>query len=203
MRIVDSPFSLLFLLLMALIGILLLFKLENLLGKLSLNPYSVVHRKRYYQLFTSIFVHYDLIHLLFNLLTFYFFAPQLELTIGSIPFALLFLSSGIVASLPSLIKYRHNPYYYSLGASGAISGVIFSYILFYPTSRIYIFFFPLGIPSPLFALLYLFYCIYASKKESNINHEAHFWGAVWGLIFTIMFFPDSFLILLDWIKRIL
>ncbi len=203
MRIVDSPFSLLFLLLIALSGILLLFKFEILLGKLSLNPYSVVHRKRYYQLFTSIFVHYDLIHLLFNLLTFYFFAPQLELTIGSIPFALLFLTSGIVASLPSLIKYRHNPYYYSLGASGAISGVIFSYIMFYPTSRIYIFFFPLGIPSPLFALLYLFYCIYASKKESNINHEAHFWGAVWGLIFTILFFPDSLLIFLDWIKRIL
>ncbi len=203
MRIVDSPITIFVLLLIASSGILLLLKSNNLISKLSLNPYSIIHRKKYYQIFTSIFVHFDFIHLLFNLITFYFFAPQLELTIGSFAFALLFLTSGAVATLPSLIKYRHNPYYYSLGASGAISGVIFSYIMFYPTSRIYFFFFPLGIPSPLFAIIYLLYCIYASKKETNINHEAHFWGAVWGLIFTILFFPNSVLIFLEWIKIIL
>ncbi|MFN3305736.1 MAG: rhomboid family intramembrane serine protease, partial [Candidatus Kapaibacteriota bacterium] len=159
--------------------------------KFSLNPYSIVNRRKYYQIITHIFVHLDLIHLLFNTLTFFFFAPQLESTVNSTFFLVLFFTSGIFSTIPTIIKNKHNPHYYSLGASGAIAGVVFSYILFYPSSRIYIFMFPIGIPAPIFAIIYLAYCVYASKNySSNINHEAHFWGALWGLIFTIINYPQ-------------
>lgn len=138
------------------------------------------------------FVHSSFDHFLFNMLTFYFFAPQLEMTIGSINFAIIFIFSGFLAAVPAIIRFRNDPFYYSLGASGAISGVVFSYIYFYPNSRLYIFFSPLGIPAPLFALLYLLYCVYAAKHSRGaINHEAHFWGAIAGLVLTIIIFPKQ------------
>ncbi len=163
---------------------------DTILLKFSLNPYSIVYHRKFYQMITHIFVHLDVVHLLFNSLTFFFFAPQLESTVSRAFFILLFFTSGIFSTIPTIIKNKHNPQYYSLGASGAIAGVIFSYILFYPTSRIYIFLFPIGIPAPIFAIIYLAYCVYASKHHSsNINHEAHFWGALWGLIFSIFYYP--------------
>lgn len=197
----ENPITLVLFLLIAGIS-LLVIRSDNLKTAFALNPFSVLHRRKFYQLLTNIFVHYDLTHLIFNLLTFYFFAPQLEETIGSVAFAFLFLTSGVVSSFPSLIKYRNNPFYFSLGASGAVSGVVFSYILLYPMSRLYIFLIPIGIPAPLFALLFLLYCIYASKKETTINHEAHFWGAIWGLIYTILLFPESVSIFIWWMGKI-
>ncbi len=191
MTIVDSPVSIVILVLLALFYLISLASKDIVLQKFSLNPFSVVHSKQFYQIVTHIFIHLDFAHLLFNGLTFYFFAPHLEFIIGGDLLLLIFLTSGIVASLPSIIKQKDNPSYYSLGASGAISGVVFSYILFFPTSRIYIFFIPIGIPAPIFAMLYLAYCYYAGKNpETKINHDAHFWGAVWGLVLTAILFPD-------------
>jgi membrane associated rhomboid family serine protease len=198
----ETPITLILFILIAGTSLLALFKAGDLKSLLALNPFSVFHRKKYYQVLTNIFVHYDFTHLIFNLLTFYFFSPQLETTIGSFAFAVLFLTAGVVSSIPSLIKYRNNPLFFSLGASGAISGVVFSFIFLYPMSRIYFFFIPFGIPAPIFALLYLIYCIYASKRETTINHEAHFWGAVWGLVFTILIHPESVSIFLWWMGKI-
>lgn len=192
MDIFETPVSLSILTLIVVLSLVGFKGKEVFLEKYSLNPYSIFHYKKYFQLISHIFLHLDFAHLIFNALTFYFFAPKLELTIGSEFLGLLFLSAGVVSSVPSLIKHKNNPNYYSLGASGAISGVVFSFILFFPNSRIYVFFFPIGIPAPLFALLYLGYCIYASKYQyTNVNHDAHFWGAIWGLIFTILYYPKS------------
>lgn len=175
-----------------LLGILLIGKKQRYVLNLALNPFNVVHRKKIYLLITSLFVHVSYDHLLFNMLTFYFFASQLEITIGSVNFAIIYTCSGLLASTPAVIRFYNEPFYYSLGASGAISGVVFSYIYLYPNSRVYIFFLPIGIPAPLFAILYLIYCIFAAKHSKGIiNHEAHFWGAIGGLLLTIIIFPKQ------------
>lgn len=156
-----------------------------------LHPYSVVHHKKYYMIITSGFLHADMMHLMFNMLTFYFFAFQLELIIGSVNFFFLYFSSLIISNISTIIKNKNNYGYRSVGASGAISGVLFSYIMLNPGARIGIIFFPIGIPAPIFGVLYLAYCWWAAKKSQDfINHEAHFWGALAGVILTIILIPD-------------
>lgn len=158
--------------------------------ELMLHPYSIKRKRKYYTILTSGFIHADMNHLLFNMLSFYFFAFTLEKIVGHFAFALIYILGLILSDISSIIKNKNNPSYYSLGASGAISAVLFSYILFDPLSKIYIFFIPIGIPAYLFALLYLGYCMYASKNQSDsINHEAHFWGAISGVIITSILFP--------------
>lgn len=157
-----------------------------------LHPYSVVHYKKYYMIITSGFLHADMMHLMFNMLTFYFFAFQLETMIGSINFFLLYFASLIISNISTIVKNKDNYAYRSVGASGAISGVLFSYILLNPSARIAIIFFPIGIPAPIFGVLYLAYCWWAAKKsEDFINHEAHFWGALAGIFLTIILVPDA------------
>lgn len=203
MIIENSPISLLTLISIIFVSILGFRRQSNILMKYSLHPYSVVNFGKYYQLITHIFLHLDFMHLLFNGLTFYFFAPYLEQTLGSGFLIILFVSSGLVSSIPSILKHKNNPDYYSLGASGAISGIVFSYILFYPTSRIYIFLLPIGIPAPIFGLIYLGYCIYASKYQyTNINHDAHFWGAIWGIILSIILYPEVIPFFIERLKSI-
>ncbi|MGQ9818896.1 MAG: rhomboid family intramembrane serine protease [Candidatus Kapaibacteriales bacterium] len=189
----DAITSYIILFLNLFFGILLIDNKRKYILHLALNPFSVVHRKKFYLLITSMFVHASPDHLVLNILTFYFFAPQLEMAIGSLNFAIIYIASGLLASTPVVLRSRNDPFYYSLGASGAISGVVFSYIYFYPFSRLYIFFFPVGIPALLFALLYLTYCIFAAKYSKGVvNHEAHFWGAISGLAITILLFPQQF-----------
>lgn len=192
MNILESPVTIFLLVFIGVVSIYFISFNPNRILKFALHPFSVVHRKKYHLLLTNIFIHSNYMHLLFNLLTFYFFAPQLEITIGGFYFLIIFLLSGFISSIPSTLKHKDNYNYFSLGASGAVSGIIFSYILFYPTSRLYVFFVPIGIPAPLFALLYLAYCVFASRQpNSEINHEAHFWGAISGLVLTIILFPES------------
>jgi membrane associated rhomboid family serine protease len=131
-------------------------------------------------------------HLAFNMLTFYFFAFQLEAELGSIKFFVLYIGSMVLADVTSIIKNYNDPEYRSLGASGAISGVLFSYILFKPNAQLGILFFPIPIPASIFALLYLAFCYFASKKQYDmVNHEAHFWGAVAGVILTTAMEPNA------------
>jgi membrane associated rhomboid family serine protease len=166
-----------------------------------LHPYSVVHHKKYYMIITSGFLHADMMHLMFNMLTFYFFAFQLETMIGSLNFFFLYFASLIISNISTIIKNKNNYTYRSVGASGAISGVLFSYILLNPSARIAIIFFPSGIPAPIFGVLYLAYCWWAAKKsEDFINHEAHFWGALAGVITTIFLIPDAIEFFLNSLK---
>lgn len=160
--------------------------------KLWLHPFSVVREHRYYLLLTSGFIHADFGHLAFNMLTFYFFGFPLSRLIGDVKFLLVYFGSLVFSSIPTLLREQNNPDYKSIGASGAISGVLFGYILFAPTSKIYVFLVPIGIPAALFAVLYLAFSYYAAKQNwGNINHEAHFWGAVAGALLTILLEPRA------------
>ncbi|EOR94867.1 Rhomboid family protein [Arcticibacter svalbardensis MN12-7] len=165
------------------------FSNPEMYGKLMLHPYSVTRGSRVYSIITSGFIHADWGHLFFNMFSFYFFAFTLEGIIGSMQFAVLYIVSLILSDLSTIMRHKDDFRYNSLGASGAISGIIFSYILFDPSTKFYIMFIPIGIPAVIFGVLYLLYSAYASKQSSGINHDAHFYGALSGLIITILFNP--------------
>lgn len=172
------------------ISLYTIFKNQTLYWQMVLNPFRVVHYKKYYLILTSGFIHADLTHLLFNMITFYFFAFNLERIIGTFEFILIYFGSMILSDISTIIKHKDNPDYNSVGASGAIAGILFAAILFSPNSSIMIFPIPIPIPAYIFALLYLVYTQYASKRSGdNINHEAHLWGALSGIVFTILLEP--------------
>lgn len=166
------------------------FNDHALYGKFMLHPYSVSRRYKLYTLITSGLIHADWMHLIFNMMTFYFFAFQLEAMIGSWQFGAVYFLGLILSDIPSVIKHKNDMWYNSLGASGAISAVLFSYILFQPFSKMMIFPIPIPIWAIVFGPLYLVYCVYASKhSRDSINHDAHFFGALAGMIVTVLIVP--------------
>jgi membrane associated rhomboid family serine protease len=175
----------------------IMWKQDSILP-LSLHPYSISRGSRYYTIITSIFVHADMQHLAFNMFTYYFFAFQLELTfvalqgdMGHLMFFVVYILGAIGGDITTLKKYKNDVRYYSLGASGAISAVLFSYIMFFPLTHLYLLFIPIGIPVLVFGPVYLLYCINAAKDpNSGINHDAHFYGAITGIALTIAMAPN-------------
>jgi membrane associated rhomboid family serine protease len=166
------------------------FSNENLYANLILHPYSVSRGERVYTVITSGLIHNDWMHLFFNMLSYYFFAFNLEAVLGHWQFGLLYVASLILSDLPTVYKHKNDEWYHSLGASGAVSAVIFSGILYNPLAKIMILPIPFGIPQVLFGGLYLIYCNYASKySRDNINHDAHMFGALSGLLITILLNP--------------
>lgn len=168
------------------------FNDPGLFGKFMLHPYSVSRKHKVYTLVTSGLIHADWMHLIFNMMTFFFFAFQLEAMIGSWQFGVVYFMGLILSDIPSVIKHKNDMWYNSLGASGAISAVLFSYILFQPFSSMIIFPLPISIWAIIFGPLYLLYCVYASRQSrDNINHDAHFFGALAGLIVTVLIVPGA------------
>ncbi|MET3112712.1 membrane associated rhomboid family serine protease [Pedobacter sp. CG_S7] len=162
-----------------------------LYGKFMLHPYSVYRKNKVYTLITSGLIHANWMHLIFNMFTFYFFAFKLEATIGHWQFGLIYFLGLILSDLPTVVKHKEDFWYNSLGASGAVSAVLFSYILFYPFSTLMIFPLPIPIWACLFGVLYLIYCAYMSKSSrDNINHDAHFFGAIAGVLVTVILVPQ-------------
>ena len=165
---------------------------------LMFNAYDVWHRHKWYKLFSNGLVHGGWGHLLFNMLTLYFFGTLVEQCFGTvfgsvtggILYLVLYVSALAVSSIGDLIKYRDDWNYNAVGASGAVSSILFASILFEPKMGIYIYLIPIPIPGYIFAPLYLLYCWWAAKKNNdNIGHTAHFWGAVYGLLFPIVCHP--------------
>lgn len=191
MDIQNAPAALTILLITVGISLYAMLGNRELYYRMLLHPWSVVHENKWYQVITSGFIHADFGHLLFNMLSFYFFAFQLEGIIGPVRFLIIYFVSMILSDVSTIIKRRNDYNYYSVGASGAISGVLFSSILFQPTAKIGLLFFPMGLPAPIFGILYLVYCYFAARRSgSGINHEAHFWGALVGIIVTIIMIPE-------------
>lgn len=151
-----------------------------------------IKRGEYHRFVTHGFVHGDGSHLLFNMVTLFFFGRAIEsffaVHIGSIGFALFYLAAIVAAIVPSYLTERNNPRYRSLGASGAVSAVLFAFILMAPWSIIYVFVIP--VPAILFAAAYVGYSFYASQQgNDSINHSAHLWGGAFGVIFALCMEP--------------
>jgi membrane associated rhomboid family serine protease len=147
-------------------------------------PYWFMPRHQYWTAVGSAFVHADLSHLLFNCLTYWFFAFPLERVIGSGRFVALYGLGLAASNTGTYFKHRRNPDYACLGASGAILAVLFASIVYFPRQSIMVLPIPLPIPAPLFAVGYLVYSFYAARHpHGRINHEAHFNGALAGLAF--------------------
>lgn len=161
------------------------FNNESLFNKLILWPRKMDDPSQYYRLLTSGFVHANYNHLIFNMLSLFFFGITAEASFSTPPvYMFMYLSAIIVSSLPSYIKNRNNAYYRSLGASGGVAAVLFATVYFNPWSKIYFFFIPIGIPSILFAVLYLVYSAYMARRGgTGVNHDAHFWGSLYGFLF--------------------
>ncbi|CAN5693957.1 rhomboid family intramembrane serine protease [soil metagenome] len=170
----------------------LAFDRPRLLERLILWPPAIDRHKQYDRLLTHGFIHADWQHLLFNMITLYFFGGLVERLfvpyIGQLGFLLFYLSAILVAILPTYLRHRHDPKYRSLGASGAVSAVLFAFILVQPWALIFVFFVPM--PAILYAVLYIGYSIWMDRRGGdNINHSAHLWGAGYGVLFTLMMEP--------------
>jgi membrane associated rhomboid family serine protease len=161
-------------------------------------PYYFLRDRQYDTIITSGFVHADLGHLLFNMFTFYFFAFPMERFIGTVPFLVLYIAGLLLSHACTFLKHRENAQYASLGASGAISAVLFAYIVYFPTTKLMIIPIPIPIPAFLFAIGYVAYSYWAStQSRGNINHDAHLCGAISGLGFVAVTDPGAFVRLLS------
>ncbi len=173
------------------------FNSRQILEKFIMSPYAVVHEKQWWRIITHAFIHADWMHLIFNMIALWSFGVAVEHYFSMITpmphaqFYIMYFGAVIFSSIPDLMKKRNNPNYLSLGASGGVSAVIFAAIFFDPWNLIYIFFLPC--PGIIFGVLYLVYCSYQSKKGNvdHINHDAHFYGSVFGFIYPILIEPSA------------
>mgnify|MGYP000058935968 CR=1 FL=1 len=173
------------------------WKNQDVYRKWLMNPYMISRKGEYQRFLTSGFIHADQTHLFVNMLSFYFFGRNLEMFLsynfgpsGIWYYLGFYLLAIIVSEIPTFFKHKNDHWYNSLGASGAVAAVIFAYIIIGPTENIRLFF-VLKVPAFIFGLLYLFYSYTASKRQSdNINHDAHFYGAVFGILFILLVEPE-------------
>jgi membrane associated rhomboid family serine protease len=170
-----------------------LFAAPNVIQRSLFRPYFFLRNRQYDTIVTSGFVHADLTHLIFNMMTFYFFAFPLERRIGPVAFTALYAIGLVVSEIGTYFKHRNDPDYASLGASGAIAAVLFAGIVYFPSQSILILPIPVPIPAPLFAVMYLGYSWYSARHaRGRINHDAHFGGALAGLLFVLITDPAAF-----------
>ncbi len=170
------------------------------------NPYVTWHKKQWWRLFTSGLVHVNWWHLLINMFVLYFFGRIIELSFvyiwgfakGEFLFLLFYFLSIGASNFPDLLKFKNNPAYTALGASGATSAMVFAAILLDPWSKIFIFPIPIPIPAIIFAIFYLLYEQYMARRGvDNIGHNAHFWGAVFGFVFPIILSPSLLILFIQ------
>lgn len=170
----------------------LAFKDQKLMQRLLLWPPAIQKKHEYWRLLSYGLVHADFQHLLFNMITMFFFGRMLEgffaRYLGSFGLLWFYLGGLLISILPTYIKNRNNANYYSLGASGAVSAVLFAFILLSPWSMIIVFVIP--VPAILYAVAFLGYSIYMDHRGGGyVNHSAHSWGAAYGVLFMVIMEP--------------
>lgn len=154
---------------------------------------GAVKRGEYIRILTSGFLHVNTAHLFFNMLTLYFFAFLVVGLLGTVNFVIIYLGSLILGNLLSYYFHRNEDSYTAVGASGAVSGILYSAILLQPDMSLYMFFIPIPIPAYVFGIGYLLYSIYGMRAQNdNIGHDAHFGGAIGGYVLTLAMAPILF-----------
>jgi membrane associated rhomboid family serine protease len=172
------------------------FERPDFLNKLIMNPYRVKHRREYYRFISSGFIHLDHIHIIFNMFSLYFFGTAMESVfsivfgpLGYVYYIALYLLGIVVSDIPTFFKHQNNPRYNALGASGGVASVIFAFVIFLPLEDICIYF-AFCFPGFIMGTAYLVFSWYQGKKaKDNINHDAHLYGALFGLVFCIVLYP--------------
>ena len=172
----------------------LAFYNRELFVKLQFNAYQIFHRREYYRLISHGFIHANWWHLFVNMFVLYMFGTYAEKRLAFLAandllkyplliYMIFYLAAIVFASTISLVKHKDDVWYNSVGASGAVSAVVFFFIFFEPLEKLYLYFIPIGIPAILFGVLYLIYSQYMARRGGdNINHDAHFLGAVFGFV---------------------
>ncbi|GAB2543489.1 rhomboid family intramembrane serine protease [Rufibacter soli] len=173
---------------------------QNLMEAWVHHPQSVAQDREWWRLLTSGFLHADFMHLFFNMFSLYIFGGVVEqiflgifgFPVGVVIYVLLYLVAIIVSDLPTYFKHKNDSRYYSLGASGGVAAIIFASIYFNPMTELIIFPIPIPIKGYIFGALYLAYSYYLSKKSHDgINHSAHFYGAAFGLLVSVILVPGQ------------
>jgi len=171
------------------------FNNQKIINDLIFWPPAISQRNQYYRFVTCGFIHADFTHLAFNMFTLYFFGRMMEvyymgyMGLPHYTFLILYIGALIVSSIPTYIKHRNDSNYRSLGASGAVCAVLFAFILLQPWAMIIVFVIP--VPAIIYGVLFLVYSVYMSRKGGGyVNHDAHFYGALFGIIFTIAVHPS-------------
>jgi membrane associated rhomboid family serine protease len=170
------------------------FTNHKILGDLVFYPPAVTEQNQWYRFITCGLVHADIAHLIFNMIALYFFGDSVEMIfkqlfgpIGGMIYLLLYVSALVISLLPTYFKHRHDYNYRSLGASGAVSAIVFAGLVLIPSAEVYLYFIPIPIPGFIFAPLYLLLSfILARKSRDNVNHSAHIWGSIYGALFVLV-----------------
>ena len=152
---------------------------------------AAIRNNQYIRMLSSGFLHVDMTHLFFNMFTLFIFAGVVASSLGSVAFLIIYFASLLAGNMLSYNFHKDNPNYNAVGASGAVTGIVYSSILLYPDMSLYLFFIPIPIPAWIFGILYLLYSIYGMKRQlGNIGHDAHFGGAVAGYLVTLALVPS-------------
>ncbi|WP_347159903.1 rhomboid family intramembrane serine protease [Pontibacter chitinilyticus] len=171
----------------------------EMMHQLIFQPYAVQRDNSWYRFLTSGFLHADFSHLFFNMFTLYFFGTNVEYTFtgifglipGELCYLLVYLGGIIVSDIPTFLKHRNDPPYRALGASGGVASVLFASILFYPITPVCLFA-ALCVPGFIFGVLYMMYSYFSGRRMAgNINHDAHFYGALYGFVLSLALVPQT------------
>lgn len=174
------------------------FQNPSFLDKWAMNPVRVASKNEYYRFITSGFIHADFGHLIFNMFSLYFFGEAMEMFLnsifgptGTIYYLALYLLGIVVSDIPTFLKHRTNSRYLSLGASGGVASLLFAFILLAPLQKVCLYF-AICIPGFIFGAIYMLYSFYESRKSGGyINHDAHLYGALFGIVFMALLLPAS------------
>jgi membrane associated rhomboid family serine protease len=170
------------------------FNNQVIFEKYKFNVGAIRNKKEYLRLLSAGFLHADIMHLLFNMMTLYFFGPVILEGFGAIGFIIIYIGSILLGNIFSLFIYQKQPWYSAIGASGGVSGVLFAAIAMAPNMSLYLFFIPIPIPGFIFGLLYFGYSVYMMlnpKQWDNLGHAAHLGGAFFGLVYAIANQPEA------------
>ena len=187
------------------------FGYKEMFSRLLFNPSIIRSNKEWYRFLTHSLLHADFIHLAMNMYVLFMFGGMVEQIYissfvsisGEIHFFLLYFISIFASVFPSYEKHKNDYHYNAVGASGAVSAIVFAAILLNPWMNLSLMFIPIPIPAPIFGVLYLVYCWYMAKRGGyNIAHDVHYWGSLFGAVFTLVVLPQTIFNLMDAIKHI-